>query len=124
MVNSVLVTILLVALAILFITLYLLERRDVQRLTQLVSEIQSKFHSTAVKHGQQWEHFVPFMDNYPGDREHSVFLGMPIDYLSFGKDQILFIEVKTGNSSLSERQRQIKELVEQKKVGWREVNYR
>lgn len=123
MASTVLLLVLTILLVIVLI-LYLLERRDTHQLLQQVNHLASKFQSQSVKHGQQWEHFVPFMDNYPGDREHSVYLGMPIDYLSFGNDQILFIEVKTGQSTLSEKQRQIKELVEQKKVGWREVNYR
>lgn len=121
--NSIVLLLVLVVLLVIILVLYLFERKDARQLLQQVNQLASKLQSQSVKHGQQWEHFVPFMDNYPGDREHSVYLGMPIDYLSFGNDQILFIEVKTGNSGLSEKQKQIKQLIEEKKVGWREVQY-
>ena len=36
--------------------------------------------------------------------------------------EIVFIEVKTGGSGLSARERAVKKAVEQKKVGWRVFN--
>ena len=48
-------------------------------------------------------------------------MGKPIDYISFGDDEITFIEVKSGNAQLNQRQRQIKQLVQQKAISWKEV---
>lgn len=107
----------------LFTYLYLSLRRKHSSLQQEFADLKSKFQSQSVKHGKSWEHFVPFMENYPGDRDSSVFLGMPIDYISFGGDKIKFIEVKTGQSRLNEKQKAIKKLVEEKKVEWHELNY-
>ena len=36
--------------------------------------------------------------------------------------EIVFIEVKTGGSALSARERAVKKAVEQKRVGWRVFN--
>ena len=48
-------------------------------------------------------------------------MGQPIDYISFGDDEITFIEVKSGNSQLSQKQRHIRDLVKAKLVSWKEV---
>ena len=55
------------------------------------------------------------------------FLGNPIDFIGFkGIDtdedvEIQFIEVKTGKSSLSSKQRRIRDAIKAKKVDWVEV---
>ena len=48
-------------------------------------------------------------------------MGRPIDYISFGDDEITFIEVKSGNAQLSAKQRHISDLVNQKLISWKEV---
>ena len=48
-------------------------------------------------------------------------MGKPIDYISFGDDEITFIEVKSGNAQLSSKQRHIRDLVKGKMVSWKEV---
>ena len=81
--------------------------------------------SVRVKHGQTWEQWIPLAKDFEkliGPKEQAVFLGMPIDYIHFGDDKITFIEVKTGNSRLSQRQRQIKHLIQQGKIEWSEMN--
>ena len=55
------------------------------------------------------------------DPENCCFMGKPIDYVSFGDDEITFIEVKSGNAQLSSKQRHIRDLVKQKLVSWKEV---
>jgi predicted Holliday junction resolvase-like endonuclease len=112
----------LIVLVFLFIALYVTERKELQRIREALETLRKKFHGTTIKHGKNWEQFAPFMAQFPGDREHSVFIGNPIDYISFGDDRIMFIEVKTGSSRLSPKQKRIKELVEQKKVEWKEMN--
>ena len=76
-----------------------------------------------VKHGKHFESFVPFMENYPGNKENTVFLGNPIDFISFDDDSIKFIEVKTGKSMLSEKQKKVREMVEAKKIKWYELRF-
>lgn len=59
------------------------------------------------------------------------FLGSPVDYIAFkglssgNPQEILFIEVKYGKiTSLTEKQRAIKRLVEERKVRWITLNLR
>lgn len=45
---------------------------------------------------------------------------MPIDYVIFTDDEVVFLEVKSGQSYLSKRQQQIKDAVLAGKVVWAE----
>lgn len=81
----------------------------------------SKIKSQQVMFGKSFEHFVPFIKDFPGDREKTVFLGMPIDLIAFDEDSIKFIEVKTGQSQLSNKQKFIKKQIEDGKVEFLEV---
>jgi len=45
---------------------------------------------------------------------------MPIDYVIFTDDEVVFLEVKSGQSYLSKRQQQIKDAVLAGKVIWAE----
>ena len=86
----------------LYLWLKLLERRE------QIKELLHNIRSLRVRFGKTFEHFVPFIKNFPGDREKAVFLGMPIDFIIFEEDRIKFVEVKTQNSRLSEKQERIK----------------
>jgi len=81
--------------------------------------------------GKTLEKFVPFLENFPYDPHDVRWLGDPVDLVVFdgysknkesGDDikQIVFCEVKSGESKLSEIQKRLKSLVEQKKVKWEE----
>ncbi len=115
-----LITILIV-LILLF--MYLNLRKKFRKLNEVNEGLMFELRSTRVKHGKNWEHFIPFMEDFPGDKENAVFLGMPIDYISFDDETIKFIEVKTGKSTLNKKQRQIKDLVKNKKIEWYELKY-
>jgi len=106
----------LLFLLILFIYLY-------KRAKDKLKNLEFNYKSMYVKHGKNWENFVPFMDNYPGNKENSVFIGNPIDFISFDEDSVKFIEVKTGKSQLNEKQKKVKELVENKRVKWYEIRF-
>ena len=112
----IIVFVVLLILLILFVYLYL-------RIKKRLNDLEFNYKSLYVKHGKNWENFVPFMDNYPGNKENSVFIGHPIDFISFDQDGIKFIEVKTGKSQLNEKQKQVKDLVENRKVKWYEVRF-
>lgn len=77
--------------------------------------------SLEVKYGKNFEQLVPFLEEFPGGRENFRFLGSPIDGVLFNPDEVVFIEIKTGGSKLSEGQRRVKELVERKRVRFREI---
>ena len=97
----------------------------IQQLTEKLTTVTSDFASMRVKHGQAWEAFVPLMETFEnklGPKCNAVFLGQPIDLIYFNDDEIVFVEVKTGNSRLSNRQRNVRNLVKDRKIRWEEVN--
>ncbi|MCR5080016.1 MAG: Holliday junction resolvase [Treponema sp.] len=75
--------------------------------------------SRAVIGGQFTEQIAPFLPAFPCNAGDARFIGKPVDFIAFpgsaeGKsiEEILLIEVKTGDSRLSEREKQIKAAVE------------
>ena len=48
---------------------------------------------------------------------------MPIDGVIFGKDKIKFVEIKTGESQLSGKQKKIRKMIENGQVEFMEVRY-
>lgn len=89
--------------------------------------IDAKKRSGAVQWGKTIEHFVPFMTDFPVPPEDCTFLGMPIDYVAFKdtgsktKCSVHFVEVKSGNSFLMGKQKNIKKAIEEKRVFWHEI---
>ena len=85
--------------------------------------------SKAVLGGLFQEQIAPFLPDFPCDAQDVRFIGKPVDFIGFSGissdneiSEILFIEVKSGGSKLSEREKQIKKAVEEKRV--RYVEYR
>lgn len=74
--------------------------------------------------GQFAEQLAPYFPNFPYKPNELRWLGKPIDYVVFkGMDEndiseIIFLEVKSGKSQLNEHQKQVKRVVEEKKVSW------
>ena len=85
------------------------------------------FRSSAVNWGMTIENFVPFMDEFPVPPESVVFMGKPIDFVSFTdtedpeKCKVHIIEVKSGKSQLLKHQRNIRDAVRAGRVEWHEV---
>lgn len=58
------------------------------------------------------------------------FIGTPVDYIVFkghknGEiEEIIFLEVKTGKSSLTKLEKQVKKAIEEKRVKWKELRIR
>ena len=84
--------------------------------------------SVAGTKGKVAEHIVPYLPGFDLDPKDVRFLGTPIDLIAFDglnaseEIEIVFIEVKTGQSSLSSRERAVKKAVEAKRVSWRVFN--
>jgi len=84
--------------------------------------------SAGVTKGQIIEHFAPFMISDIFNPDEMVFVGSPIDLISFtgidDRDNISidFLEIKTGNSALSRRQKLIREAVLNKRVFYKKVH--
>ena len=85
--------------------------------------------SSAVTRGKVTEHIVPYLPGFDLNPKDIRFLGTPIDLIAFKglndsmeEIEIVFIEVKTGGSVLSARERAVKKAVEQKRMSWRVFN--
>lgn len=77
--------------------------------------------------GKFSENLSPYFPDFPYHPTELRWLGgSPTDYVVFkGMDndeieEIVFLEIKSGNSQLTKREKQIKEVVEEKKVKWEE----
>ena len=85
------------------------------------------FKSSAINWGMTIENFVPFMDEFPVPSETAIFMGKPIDFVSFTdtedpeKAAVHIIEVKSGKSQLLKHQRNIKNAIKDGRVHWHEV---
>jgi len=95
--------------------------KTVRSLKAKYSKILSQKKSSEVVTGHIAEQLAPFLDNFPYDPKQVKFLGQPIDYIHYGDNQITFIEVKSGKSRLSKKQKHIKQLIENNQVFWDEV---
>ena len=81
-------------------------------------ELEERKRSMATLYGKITEQFAPFMEAYPYDARRFRFIGSPIDGIQFEDDKIVFVEFKAANSKLTQEQKKIKKLVEDKKVEW------
>lgn len=82
--------------------------------------------SRSVLGGNFSEQLAPFLPNFKYLPTECKFLGKPIDLLVFKGmdekriDEVVFVEVKSGNSNLSPSEKKLKEAVEDKRVRWEE----
>lgn len=74
--------------------------------------------SSEVRLGMISEKLAPFLKNFPCNPDDAHFLGQPIDYVVFDEDGVHFIEVKSGGAELSNKQRRIRNQIQDKKVFW------
>lgn len=79
--------------------------------------------SSETRLGQITEQIVPFLDNCPYDPKNMHFLGQPLDYVHFDFDdgKITFIEIKSGNSRASKRQKIVKNMIKSGRVFYDEI---
>jgi len=84
--------------------------------------------SRATIKGQFSEQIAPLLPGFPKDLKASEarFLGKPVDFIFFkGIDEenitdVVFLEVKTGKSSLTVNERRLRDAITEKRVEWRE----
>jgi predicted Holliday junction resolvase-like endonuclease len=85
--------------------------------------------SQAVTLGKITEHFVPYLPNFAYNPKDARFLGSPIDFVVFDGlsegqvKNVVFVEIKTGTSALSTRERRIRDAVQSGRVLWQECRY-
>lgn len=72
--------------------------------------------SADVKMGQKSENLLPFLSTFPYADDEIRGLFNPIDLIVFRDDEVVFVEVKSGQSQLSEKQRQIRDNIKAGRV--------
>ena len=83
--------------------------------------------SLAVTIGKVHEQLVPYLPEFGFNPKDARFLGSPVDLvvfdgLSAGEVQrVVFLEVKTGGAALTERERQVRRVIEAREVAWVEL---
>ena len=110
------VTMVILILVVIIIILFLLWRRASSR----HAEVAFAKNSLSSKYGKMTEQFMPFLKDYPYEPQNFRFLGTPVDGIQFEDNKIIFVEFKTAGSQLSPRQRQVAELVWNKRVEFEE----
>lgn len=81
-------------------------------------KLHSQKKQSEIRVGQIAEHFVPLLKEFKYNRKQARFLASPIDFIIFEKDEIIFMEVKTGKSQLNKNQRKIRDQIKNKQVRW------
>jgi predicted Holliday junction resolvase-like endonuclease len=82
------------------------------------SKLYSQKKKSEVRLGFIAETLSPFLKDFDKDPKKLSFLGNPIDFVYFGEDEIVFIEVKSGKSQLNKNQSTVRDLVKNKKVSF------
>ena len=96
-------------------------QENLQKQREAHSKLLSQKKSSETNTGQIVEQLAPFLDHFRHNPKKAQFLGQPIDYIIFEDEEIIFVEVKSGKSRLSPKQRNIKRLVTEGKVTWDEI---
>ena len=100
----------------------LVYRKIASPLKKEKKRIEERKRSLSSLYGKITEQFAPFMERYPHNPKNFRFIGSPIDGIQFEDDKIIFVEFKSSNSKLTEGQKKMKEIVENKKVEWFEFD--
>lgn len=83
--------------------------------------------SQAVTLGKVTEHLVPYLPNFDYNPKDVRFIGSPVDFVIFDglneEDEnrirnVVFVEIKTGMSALSRRERLVRDAIRDGRVRW------
>lgn len=83
--------------------------------------------SQSVTMGKMTEHIVPYLPGFRFNPADARFIGSPIDFVVFDGlgdgevRKIVFVEIKTGMSNLSTRERNVRNAVQDKNIEWLEI---
>ena len=102
--------------------------KDISELKEKLPDIRKDAisQSRAVLTGQFSEQIAPYLPDFQYKPTEARFIGKPIDFIIFkGLDEknvkeVVFVEVKSGQSQLSKTQNILKETIQNKKVSWDE----
>lgn len=95
-------------------------RQELERTLSELKELKSQQQSKSVKLGLISENVLPFHKDFKYNVKDLVPMFRPIDYVVFAEEEIVFLEIKTGTSQLSEKQKKIRALIQSGKVRFEE----
>jgi len=107
---------------------------DLAEIKELIQSAEKYMRHDAIKRskrtllGKLWEQVSPYLPKFPFRPSDMKFLGAPIDFIVFDGasendiKQVIFLEVKTGDSKLSTQERKLKKAIEEGKVTWKQFN--
>ena len=122
--SLILVLILGITIGLLLALVYV--QRWKARYTQVIRQ-DAVQRSQAVTTGKVHEQLVPYLPEFGFNPKDARFLGTPVDLLVFdGLDdgelrRVVFLEIKTGGSALTGRERQVRDVVRAHQVAWEEL---
>jgi len=115
------ILLLFAVIIVVLLFLFYFYKRSLSLERQLNETLFSKS-SLSTKYGRLTEQLMPLSEKFPFDSKNFRFIGSPIDGIAFESDKIYFCEFKgTSAAQLSEKQKNIKELVKEKKIEWLEL---
>ena len=83
--------------------------------------------SRAVTSGKVHEQLIPYLPEFQYNPKDARFVGSPVDLVVFDGlaegqvRRVVFLEVKTGGSGLTGRERQVRDVIEARHVEWAEL---
>jgi predicted Holliday junction resolvase-like endonuclease len=83
--------------------------------------------SLAVTAGKVHEQLIPYLPEFRFNPKDARFIGTPVDLIVFDGlaegqvRRVVFLEVKTGSSALTGRERQVRDVIEMRDVEWEEL---
>jgi predicted Holliday junction resolvase-like endonuclease len=86
--------------------------------------------SLAVTAGKVHEQLIPYLPGFSFNPKDARFLGSPVDFVVFdglaegNVRRVVFLEVKTGSSALSQRERQVRNVIDAREVEWELLHVR
>lgn len=107
--------------------------KDIEELKRLFKESEKIIKQKSVASsrrslvGKFIERFVPFLSKIEYAPSDMHFMGQPVDYVVFDGlrndkiEKVIFLEVKTGESKLTKREKSLKDTISKKKVYWKEI---
>jgi predicted Holliday junction resolvase-like endonuclease len=86
--------------------------------------------SLAVTAGKVHEQLIPYFPGFAFNPKDARFLGSPVDFVVFdgladgNLRRVVFLEVKTGSAALSQRERQVRNVIDARAVAWESLHVR
>jgi len=129
----------LISLILLFVVIYLLYKnlewkfKFEERVRKYIEEKEEEIRKDAIERsskilsGKALEKLIPFLKNFNHSPHDVRWIGDPIELVVFdgssddNPQKITFVEIKSGKSELTEKQKKIKRIIKEGKVFWEEI---